>query len=173
MKPTPELNPSTQQSLRYDLEAIVGSDYVSDRLSEQQIYNKDMWPRLLLTDQQPPLPYVIVWPNTESQIQAIIKISRQYQVPIIPYGAGSGVCGALVPSQRSITVDLKRFDNIGTPHHNMVTVGSGVNGVLLENSLNDSWIFTGTLEIHHFIAEQWVSWLSTRAIGQNTVASEH
>ena len=165
MKPTPELNPSTQQSLRYDLEAIVGSDYVSDRLSEQQIYNKDMWPRLLLTDQQPPLPYVIVWPNTESQVQAIIKISRQYQVPIIPYGAGSGVCGALVPSQRSITVDLKRFDNIGTPHHNMVTVGSGVNGVLLENSLNDHGYSLG-----HFPSSLYCStvggWLSTRAIGQ-------
>src|SRR4051812_32549453 len=68
------------------------SDSDQDRLS----YARDMWPLALLWIRQgrtPPPPDLIVWPKTEAEILEVIALARKEKLAIIPFGAGSGVCG--------------------------------------------------------------------------------
>src|SRR5690349_21786983 len=64
----------------------------SDRLA----YARDFWPLGLIWQREgrtPPPPDLIAWPSSEEEIQAVIAIARRRKLPVIPFGAGSGVCG--------------------------------------------------------------------------------
>src|SRR5439155_23493331 len=122
------------------LKALLGarvSDSDQDRLS----YARDMWPLALLWIRQgrtPPPPDLIVWPKTEAEILEVIALGRKERLAIIPFGAGSGVCGGIWALHGGIAIDLKRFDTIGEvdEQHRFVEVGAGVMGETLERRLN-------------------------------------
>src|SRR5262245_44185817 len=83
--------------LRRELAKVVGEARVSTRTADRQIYAKDMWPRLLLaTRAGAPAefpPDVVVWPETVAELAAIVRVVAQRKIPVVPYGAGSGVAG--------------------------------------------------------------------------------
>src|SRR5262245_49951452 len=75
-------------------EAVKGriSSLESDRLA----YARDLWPLGLILQREgrvPPPPDLVAWPSSEEEIQAVIAIARRRKLPVIPFGAGSGVCG--------------------------------------------------------------------------------
>src|SRR5687768_9882999 len=102
--------------LRRDLVAIVGERRLSMRESDLASYGRDMWPRLLIGVRAGELPserpHVVVWPESEREVAAIVRVARELAVPIVPYGGGSGVCGGTVPILGGITVDLKRMNEL-------------------------------------------------------------
>ena len=56
--------------------------------------SRDLWPyrTLNLAKGKPPLmPKIITWPESVEEIQQIIQFAYKYGLPIVPYGAGSGV----------------------------------------------------------------------------------
>lgn len=80
---------------------------------ERAAYAADLWPRRLieLRDGRRTrcAPAVVVWPEDQEDIARIVEFARREGVPLVPYGAGSDVCGAIAPDERSIVVDLKRM----------------------------------------------------------------
>ena len=44
-----------------------------------------------------------------SRSQQLVAFARAEGMPLVPFGAGSGVCGAVLPDARTIVVDLKRM----------------------------------------------------------------
>lgn len=169
--PVGALPPPSSAALAVEgaLKAIVGgrvSHADQDRLS----YARDMWPLALLwvrAGKTPPPPDLICWPRTDAEVAAIVALARREKLALIPFGAGSGVCGGVWALKGGITVDLKRFDSIAEvdARHRTVEVGAGVMGETLERRLNSKGWTLG-----HFPSSIWMStvggWLAARSAGQ-------
>src|SRR4051794_18765850 len=85
-----------------------------------QAYSQDQWPRKLLElrEQGPAAPTVdlVVWPEDPKQVSLVVLWAKQNDLSLYPYGAGSGVCGATIPSvgdsRPRVVVDLKKMRKV-------------------------------------------------------------
>ncbi|MCC7441990.1 MAG: FAD-binding oxidoreductase [Bdellovibrionales bacterium] len=151
-----------------------GTGWSRDRLV-LQTYSHDLWPRKLLElrERGPAEPTVdlVVWPETPSQVQALVRWADTADVDLIPYGAGSGVCGATIPSgsmpRPRVMVDLKRLKRVRSLDRESMTVWAeaGIIGENLERHLNQEGLTLG-----HFPSSIYCSslggYLATRSAGQ-------
>ena len=56
-------------------------------------------------------PAVVVRPQSEEQVSAIVQLANRRQIPVLAWGAGSSLTGAVV-RDGAIVVDMRRFDRI-------------------------------------------------------------
>lgn len=129
------------QMIETELSDIVGRDYVVTAEADRLIYGVDyFWlPRMLVDrGQMPPLPDFVVLPGSVEELTALVRLANQHQIPVIPWGGGSGSQGGIVPVYGGITVDLKRLNriiDIDTTSQT-VTAQAGIGGYELECALN-------------------------------------
>ncbi len=154
------------------LEAIVGRDGVSTKASRRIAYARDAWPRLFLLVREgltPRTPDCVVWPRTTEQVAQVVALCHETGTPIVPFGAGSGVCGGTFPLRGGVILDLKWLDHVGRvePVDRIVTVGAGAIGQHLEDALNRQGYTLGHFpsSIHCSTAGGWVA---ARGAGQNS-----
>jgi len=152
-----------------ELEALVPGG-VSTKESDRIIYSKDYWPIALrwhLDGKLPALPDCIVWPENEEQVAEIIRIANERQVPVVPYGEGSGVLGGAVPVKGGIVVDMRKMDKVIEIDDKglMVTVQAGINGMNLERYLNHRGYTMGHIP-QSLYCSSLGGWLACRAAGQ-------
>lgn len=125
----------------HELIAIVGSDYVITTEADRTIYSVDYYwaPRLLIDrGKLPPLADIVVLPANVEEVSAVVKLANIYQIPVVPWGGGSGSQGGVLPMYGGITLDLKRLNKI-TEINDMsgtVTAQAGINGYNLECAVN-------------------------------------
>lgn len=166
-----DATPSLSRSHRRQLESIVGSDAVRTTLPDRLAYQNDCWPRGIILSRgrrlRHHLPAAIVQPDNERQVVDIVNFARDEGVAIVPFGAGSGVCGGAVGDNVSIVVDLKRLDDLIEIDETNATVraGPGIIGMDLETYLNDAGWTMG-----HYPSSLYCSslggYLATRSAGQ-------
>ncbi|HYJ11254.1 MAG TPA: FAD-binding protein, partial [Polyangiaceae bacterium] len=94
---------------------------------------RDAWPRHLIAEANAPTarpePQLVVWPERPEQVEALVAFARARGVSLLPYGAGSGVCGAIAATESSIAVDTKRLRSMRVLHdEGVVDVEAGVLG---------------------------------------------
>jgi alkyldihydroxyacetonephosphate synthase len=53
-----------------------------------------------------------VWPSSTEEVARVVRWARERGVALVPFGAGSGVCGGIAPREDVVVVDLKRLDRI-------------------------------------------------------------
>jgi glycolate oxidase len=58
------------------------------------------------------LPMVVVLPETEAQLAAVLKLCHQLQVPVVPRGAGTGLSGSSLPLGDGVLLVLSKFNQI-------------------------------------------------------------
>ncbi len=90
----------------------------------------------------PHLPHAVAFPHTNTEVSQIVKICARYSMPIVPFGTGTGVEGAVVAIHGGICVDLTQMDQILQVNQNDMdaTVQAGVT----RNQLNIHLSETGT-----------------------------
>lgn len=100
----------------------------------------DWWPRMLMRrrageDLAP--PDAVVSPASVEEVQATLRWCHDNDVAVVPFGAGTGVCGGAAPVAGAITLDLKRLTGIGAINASTgsVHVQPGVIGQTLEDHL--------------------------------------
>lgn len=157
--------------LRRELEAVVGKAWVSADPADQLAYSRDLWPKSLLWLRagrhtvHP--PQAVVWPGSVTEVQAVVRLLARHGVPLIPYGAGSGVCGGTLPLRGDVVVDVKRLARLRSidPERRLADVEAGVLGEDLEQALLQRGFTCG-----HFPSSMYCSsvggWLATRGAGQ-------
>ncbi|OGP14690.1 MAG: hypothetical protein A2053_06645 [Deltaproteobacteria bacterium GWA2_50_8] len=152
------------------LKKLLGSGTVDDSAINQILYSRDMMTRGTLQLRQGQIPYkpnAVVWPSSTQDVSRLLRWASREKVPVIPYGAGSGVSGGVVPLHGGISCDLKRMDKIVLidEKNRTATVESGIIGEHLEEQLSrhgwtlghfPSSIMTATLG----------GYLATRSAGQ-------
>jgi glycolate oxidase len=57
-------------------------------------------------------PMVVVLPETEAQVAAILKICHKLEVPVVARGAGTGLSGGAMPHRSGVTLSLAKFNKI-------------------------------------------------------------
>lgn len=169
--PMRELPPPTAEAraLARDLAGLVGGR--ASLTSQDRIaYARDLWPKALIWAREgftPRPPDVVVWPERAEEVAAVTRLAAQRGVPLVPFGAGSGVCGAAVPLRGGIVLDTKRMARILSidPEGLEVDVEAGIVGEVLERRLNRSGLSTG-----HFPSSMYCStvggWIAARGAGQ-------
>jgi D-lactate dehydrogenase (cytochrome) len=58
------------------------------------------------------LPHVVVFPETDEDVQAIVRVCARYRCPVTPFGAGSSLEGHVNPLHGGVSVDLTRMNRI-------------------------------------------------------------
>jgi len=57
-------------------------------------------------------PLVVCLPETEEQVQAVLRTCHRLQVPIVARGAGTGLSGGAMPHAMGVTLSLAKFNRI-------------------------------------------------------------
>ncbi len=83
------------------------------------------------------VPDAVVSPADVAEVQAVMRWCHEHDVAVVPFGAGTGVCGGASPVAGAITLDLKRLVAIGEIDEISGTVHTecGVIGQTLEDHL--------------------------------------
>jgi len=57
-------------------------------------------------------PLVVVLPETEGQVAAVLKACHALKVPVVARGAGTGLSGGALPHEMGVTLSLAKFNKI-------------------------------------------------------------
>lgn len=124
------------------LESALGKQNVAIDPANRLLYARDMMSGGLLAEKarhDPALPHAISHPRSVGHIRKILAVARKHRLPVIPYGAGSGVSGGTTPVRGGIMLDLKSFTRLGPIEERggrfYVTAESGILGQHLERDL--------------------------------------
>ncbi len=131
---------------------------------------RDLWPRALVGIQSGQLPTnrpgTIAWPERSEQISQLLEVARAQGYRVVPFGAGSGVCGAVLPDERTIVIDSKRLLDFRIDEDApVVHAGAGVLGLTLEEKL----IKRGYTAGHYpssIVCSTVGGWVAARGAGQ-------
>ena len=148
----------------------IGESNVSSNSADLYATCRDFWPVnniWMLDGALPALPQLVVWPRSTEDVSILLKMANERQIPVIPYGEGSGALGGAVPIRGGIMLDLKRMNRVRSLDREslMVTVESGLNGALYEQELNRAG-FTGGHFPQSLRCSSVGGWLACRAAGQ-------
>jgi alkyldihydroxyacetonephosphate synthase len=134
-------------------------------------YARDLWPRHHLDVQAGRVaehaPGLVAWPSSTEEVAALVAFAAAEGVPIVPFGAGSGVCGGVLPDARTVVVDLKRMARWRALDRDApsLEVEAGALGIRLEEELAGEGFTAG-----HFPSSILCStvggWVAARGAGQ-------
>ncbi|MFZ1850779.1 MAG: FAD-binding oxidoreductase, partial [Nitrosomonas sp.] len=81
-------------------------------------------------------PDGVLFPLNSDEIQHIVKLCNQYQIPLIPRGRGTGTAGGSLPERGGIALSMERMLNIVSvdPANRVIVTEPGV----LNQSIQDT-----------------------------------
>lgn len=151
-----------------DLESLARHVPLNQALPERTAHARDLWPRNTLAMRaggHVDLPGAVAFPENEDHVRACLDWASEHRVAVVPWGAGSGVCGAAAGAAGALTLDLKRLRSIGQVDRGTVRVAAGVLGQHLEDELERQGFAT-----RHSPSSIWCStvggWAASRSAGQ-------
>jgi alkyldihydroxyacetonephosphate synthase len=118
-----------------------------------------------------PRPMAVVFPARTEDVAETLRWAQETRTPVVPRGAGSGVCGGAQAIWRGVVLDLSRMDRILEidPDSQTATVEAGVRGDRLEEALDAQGLTLG-----HYPQSLAIStvggWIGGRSAGQASAA---
>ena len=118
-----------------------------------------------------PRPMAVVFPARTEDVSETLRWAQETRTPVVPRGAGSGVCGGAQAIWRGVVLDLSRMDRILEidTESQTATVEAGVRGDRLEEALNAQGLTLG-----HYPQSLAIStvggWIGARSAGQASAA---
>lgn len=103
----------------FELQDIVGKEYISTKLSDKEVYSVDyFWIPEMYHDRQRerdiirPTADFIIHPANSNEVSKILRIANTYKIPVTVWGGGSGSQGGALPLFGGIILDTKRMNKI-------------------------------------------------------------
>lgn len=93
------------QKIIQSIEKIVGKDGYSTKTADLYTYGFDA---SIFHN----TPDIIVQPKSTEQVSKIMKIANKNKIPVVPRGAGTGLCGSAVPIKGGIVMDMCRMNKV-------------------------------------------------------------
>ncbi|MBI2888095.1 MAG: FAD-binding oxidoreductase [Chloroflexi bacterium] len=90
-------------------------------------------------------PQWVARPRNVPEVQGLVRLANEAQVPLIPFGGGSGLMGGALSPCGGIVVDLKGLDRVRriSPEDRTATAEAGVVLQRLEEQLNPAGLMLG------------------------------
>jgi alkyldihydroxyacetonephosphate synthase len=161
---------SRAATLLADLSARIGAEAVLTDGASIDARRHDYWVQSHLARRLGRLgepPVCVVRPRRTAEVSATLSVASAHGVPVVPFGAGSGVCGGVLPPAASIVLDLSAMDRILEVNETALTVKvqAGKRGDAFERELRERGYSMGNFP--QSIALSTVGgWVATRASGQ-------
>lgn len=161
------------EALRADLAKLVSHGLASNDTADRVAYARDLWPRQQLRTRMGEAaiapPAVVVWPSSVEEVAAVVGFAAERGIEIVPYGAGSGVCGGILPVPTAIVMDMKRMRALRSVDATRLIADAqaGIIGQHLEDDLGAQGYTLG-----HFPSSIGCSslggWIAGRSAGQTS-----
>ena len=93
----------------------LGHDRVAEDAATLAAHRTDYWILAHLRARQGRLvggPACVVKPRSTAEVASAIRLAKRHGVPVVPYGAGSGVVGGATPPAGSLVVDLTAMSRL-------------------------------------------------------------
>ncbi len=89
------------------------------------------------------LPKVVLMPDKADQVQAILKLCHQHQVPVVARGAGTGLSGGARPNPDAVLLSLAKFTRIldVDPSNRTAKVEPGVRNIVISQIVEEYGLF--------------------------------
>ncbi len=114
-----------------------------------------------------PLPLAVVEARSTEEVSRAMRLCRGAGVIVVPYGGGSGVCGAIQVPENAVVISTARLQGLVTldSENLLATFRAGTNGMEAEKRVREDGLTIG-----HWPQSIEVStvggWVATRAAGQ-------
>ncbi len=92
---------------------------------------------------QAPPPAAVVFAESTADVAEAVKLASQYEVPVIPFGAGSSLEGHLLAVQGGISIDVNRMNRVLSVDADdlTVTVQPGITRKQLNDAVKSTGLF--------------------------------
>ncbi|MGB0847404.1 MAG: FAD-linked oxidase C-terminal domain-containing protein [Thiolinea sp.] len=95
-----------QQDLAAALRRFIDPEYVITDSETQRVYECDGLAAYC------EMPMLTVLPETTEQVQGVLKLCHQHNVPVVARGAGTGLCAGATPNQYGVLLSMAKFSEI-------------------------------------------------------------
>jgi len=95
----------SQVGLVETLSRIVGLDGILYKSEDRLVYSRD-------GSNTQSVPDVVVFPATPQQVASVLQVATEMNVPVVPWGAGTGLCGGAVAVRGGVIVATSRMQRI-------------------------------------------------------------
>lgn len=121
-----------KQDFQRQLSLICGDNVISD-VPRLRVYETDG----LTAKKQ--LPWLVVLPSTIEEIQQIMRLCFQFEVPVVARGAGTGLSGGAMPHAKGLLLSLAKFNRIlSVDEQNLLArVEPGVTNLAISDYVED------------------------------------
>jgi D-lactate dehydrogenase (cytochrome) len=100
-----KFNPLSDSNLK-DLESLLPRERISTGASILDLHAKDQSAHTACR------PETVLWPETASEVAAILNYADQHRIPVTGWGSGSSLEGNPIPVFRGIVLDFNRMNRI-------------------------------------------------------------
>ena len=89
------------------------------------------------------LPAVVVIPSEVSQVQAIVRLCYEHDVPLVARGAGTGLSGGAMPHEQGVLLVMAKFNQIIAVDEAAMTarVQPGVTNLSITEAVSDLGLY--------------------------------
>lgn len=89
------------------------------------------------------LPGVVVLPDTIAEVQAVIRLCYEYNVPLVARGAGTGLSGGATPHSEGVLLGLAKFNRIigVDPINRTARVEPGVTNLAISEAVRELGLY--------------------------------
>jgi len=158
---------------RQTLERELGDAVRTDRES-LAAHRRDTWVLSQLADlegEAHPLPLAVVTPRSTDEVVRTLALCRAAKLPVVTYGGGSGVCGAVLVPENAVVVSTAGLRGLVSLDDESLVASfrAGTNGLEAERAVEERGLTIGHWP--QSIALSSVGgWVATRASGQFSTA---
>ncbi len=88
-----------------EIRALVGARHVLSSKEELLCYSYDPSPVIAMPD-------AVVFPGSTEEVAGVLRIANRGRIPVVPRGAGSNLCGGVIPTRGGIVLLSQRMNRI-------------------------------------------------------------
>ncbi|RWR07522.1 FAD-linked oxidase C-terminal domain-containing protein [Siminovitchia fortis] len=120
-----------------DLCRLIGADQTSVNETILRNHSKDE------SDHAASEPDVVVFPESSEDVQKVLRYANKHKIPVVPFGAGSGLEGQAIPVNKGISIDFERMNKVieVRPEDLVVIVQPGITRIQLNEELKRHGLF--------------------------------
>src|SRR5579862_1724155 len=131
--PIETAHPFNTESALADLRAFLG-DRATAGMAAREHHSHDE------SSHPPALPDIVCFPHSTDEVSRIVAVSAQYDLPIVPFGAGTSLEGHVQAVRGGISIDMRQMNRILriSVEDMDATVEAGVSRVQLAKALENT-----------------------------------